>query len=139
MASEPDVRIWIDFGHVAVDFLGGVVVTIFASEGMGHARSVAFEGRRLALAYLFPVVLTALATATAEEEIVIDLVVCCGIGAVKDRRRRAFDADNDGHVVLVRKDVATKTVVVPAKIIGIVEAVSNRCPLRVVIVEYVCI
>lgn len=86
MAGEPDVRVGINLRDVAVDFLRRVVVAIFAAEGVADARGVAFVGGRLALTYLFPVVLAALATAAAEEEIVVDLVVCRRVGAVKDCR-----------------------------------------------------
>lgn len=75
MAGKPDVGIGVDFRHVAVDFLGGVVVSILVSKGMSNAGRVAFVRRRLAFADLLPSVLTSLTAAAAEEEIVIDFVV----------------------------------------------------------------
>jgi hypothetical protein len=103
--GEPDVGVRIYLGDVSVDLLRGVVIPVFVPECFGHARRVASICGGLALADCLPTVVTALTTAAAEEEIIVDLIVRSRLRAVKHRRRCAFNAYDDRPVLCIRKDM----------------------------------
>ena len=84
MANEPNVSVRVNLGNIAVNFLGSIVVAVLVLQRLDNAGRIALEGRSLAVTDLMPGVLPALATATAEEQVVVDFVVCGGLGTVED-------------------------------------------------------
>ena len=90
---------------------------VLVHQRLTDARVVAGVRPRRAVADLAPGPLALLAAATAEEEVIVDLIVRRSPRAVPDGRRRALDADDDGRVVLVGEDVAPEAVVLPAKVV----------------------
>jgi hypothetical protein len=90
MAGHPDLGIRVECCDVVVQVLGRVVVAVLLTKGSDEAGRVAGIGRGLAVADLSPQVLAALAAAAAEEQIVVDLVVCRRLGAVEHGGRGAL-------------------------------------------------
>jgi hypothetical protein len=93
-----------------VQILCSVVVAVLLAKGSDETGRVAGEGRGLTVADLSPQVLAALTAAAAEEQVVVDLVVCSRLGAVEHGGRRALQAYDDGRVLGVGEDVASQTV-----------------------------
>jgi hypothetical protein len=83
----------------------------------------------LAVTDLPPQIRAALATAATKEQVVIDLVIRCRAGAVKESRGCAFQGDHYGGVVLVRIDVPSKAVRFPSEAVGVVEPAVDGLPV----------
>jgi hypothetical protein len=66
-----------------VEVLSSIVVAVLLTQGRDQTCRVASVGRGLAIADLSPQVLAALTAAAAEEEVVVDLVVCSRLGTVE--------------------------------------------------------
>lgn len=101
------------------------IVVALCLERLDEASRVALIGPCHAVADLLPQILSALATAARSKQVVIELVVACGIGTIEYSRRSSFETDYNSGVGLIGKDVPTQTIGLPAKIIGIVEAALN--------------
>lgn len=76
VARNPYIGIRVQVSHIVVKILDGVVVSVFLSQFLDQAGGVARVCRRHTTANLPPHVLPSLTTTTAEEEVVVDLVVC---------------------------------------------------------------
>lgn len=139
MACKPDVGGGIKFRDVAIEFCGGLVVSIFSRQGADETSLITCECGRRAVTDLSPEVMAALPTATAEEEIVVDFILCRRTSAIKDCRSGALESYDDSFVAFIREDVATKTIAFPAKTVGIVEACIDVFPLAGVWVLGICI
>lgn len=83
VAGHPDFGIGVNCSHIVVEVLGSVVVAVLLAQGSDEAGGIASVGRGLAVADLSPEKLASLAAAAAEEEVVVDLVVCGRVGAVE--------------------------------------------------------
>lgn len=140
MARKPDIGIWVEFRDVTVELGGGLVVPILSSQGFDKARLVTGEDGRGAVADFLPQVMPALAAATAEEEVVVDLVLCGGAGAVEHGRGGAFEGNDNGFVAFVGEDVATEAVFFPTKRVRIVEAGGHVLPFATAVgILIVCV
>jgi hypothetical protein len=77
VTGEPEGCVRVEFGGVAIDFLGGVVIPILVFQRFNNACRVAFVRRRLTIAHLSPAILASLTAAATEEEVIVDFVVGC--------------------------------------------------------------
>lgn len=84
MATEPDIGVRVEFGDVPVELRGGLVVVVLSSQGFDEAGLVAGEGGGRTVTDLFPEVVAPLGAAAAEEEVIIDFVLCGGAGPIED-------------------------------------------------------
>jgi hypothetical protein len=109
--------------------LGSLVVVSFVSQILDQAGRVASKGRRLTIADLLPHGLTTLTAATASKQVVVELVVSSRVCTIKDSRRGSFEANNDGLVLGVCEDMAAQTIILPSKVLGVVEASSDIDPV----------
>lgn len=80
-----------------------------------------------------------LATAAAEEEVIVDFVLCGGAGPIEDSGGGPFEGDDNGSIAFVGKDVATKAITLPAKGVGVVEACGDVLPFPGTLLLLVCI
>jgi len=115
------------------------IVVALLAEAFDKAGRVAGVGVCHAIADLLPFPGSALATTARSEEIVIQFVVASGFCAVKDGHGRSFQTDDDRLVGLVREDVSTQSILLPAKVFSIVEATSNLLPLSCTMLMCVCV
>lgn len=139
MAGKPDVGVWIEFRDIAVEFRCCLIVSVFSSQGLDEACRVAGEGRGGTIADLFPQIVATLGAATAEEQIVIDLVLGSGAGAIENSGGGPLNSNDDGLVALVSEDVTTETVLFPPKTVGMVEACADVFPFPRIWIFGVCI
>jgi hypothetical protein len=66
-----------------------------------------------------------LATTAGEKEVVVDLVIGSGSRAVEYSSGCSFDGNDNGLVVGIGEYVASKTIVLPAKVFGVVETSAD--------------
>jgi hypothetical protein len=83
MARHPNLGIRIQSGDIVVQVLGSVVVAVLLAQCSNETGRVAGVGRRLTVADLSPQILPTLTAAAAEEQVVIDLVICSRLGPIK--------------------------------------------------------
>lgn len=129
VACEPDVRVGVALCDIVVEITGGEVVVALLSEALDETSRVASISVCHAIAHLLPSVRPTLATAAGAEEIVVQLVVACRFRTIKDSHRGALQTDHDCAIVLVREDMPSQTILLPAKVLSIIEAASNLLPL----------
>lgn len=129
MANHPNVGIWVNLGDILIQVEGTVVVVVLLLQALGKTGRVAGITARLAVAYWGIQIGLALTTATAEEKIVIFPVAATRAGTAKEGQGCALDADDDGLVDFICEDVTSQTVGLPAKVIGIIEAMADWIPL----------
>jgi hypothetical protein len=115
-----------------------VVVTLLA-EALDKTCRVAGVGVCHAVADLLPFPRSTLAAAARSEEVVVQFVVTGGVRTVEDGHGCSFQTDDNSLVGLVREDVPSQSVLLPAKIFGIVEAASNLLPLSCTMLVCVCV
>ena len=128
MTRKPDIRVGVDFCDVSVKLGGGLIVPIFLSQSPNEAGLVAGEGGGGAVADLFPKVVASLSAAAAEKEVVVDLILGGGAGAVEDCRGGTFKRDDDGSVISVGKYMAPKAIALPTEAIRVVKACVDVFP-----------
>lgn len=122
-----------------IEILRRVVVAVLVAKGLNETGRVAGVGRGLAVADLSPHELAALATAAAEEQIVVDLVVGRGFRSVEHGRRCALQPDDNRRVLGIREDVPSQAIRLPPKVFRVVEATAYVLPLSSVRLQYVSI
>ena len=83
MARHPYFRIRVHGCHIAVQTPGRSIVSVLLLETFLQASQVASICTRSTVAYLTVESTSLLTTATAEEEVIVDLVVRGGLGAVE--------------------------------------------------------
>lgn len=129
MAGEPDIGVWVEFGDVAVEFGGGLIIPVLSSESLDEAGLVASESGRGAITDLSPQVMAALGATAAEEEIIVDLVLGGRAGTVEDGGGGAFESDDDRLVALICEDVTAQAIALPSEGVGVVESGRDVFPL----------
>ena len=129
MPGRPDGRFRIQGRHVGVQVQGGPVVAILFAQRCRQTRLVARVGRGHAVAGLSPQKMAALTTATAEEEIVVHLVVGLRPGRIVDGARGALDDDGNGGVALVSVDVSSQAIILPPEAIRVIHAPLDVLPI----------
>lgn len=80
---------------------------------------------------MLPCYLAALSATTGPEQIIVQLVIACGVCAVEDCWRSALQTDDHCGVFLVGEDMPSQTISLPAEIISVIEATLNRLPLSI--------
>lgn len=128
MASEPNVRVGVPFGHIVVQVACREVVMTLLTQALDQACRVAGVCVGHAVANLLPAILSSLATTTRSEQVVVQLIIACSLGTIEDRHRRALEANHNCAVVFVRKDVSAQAVLLPTKVFGIIEASAHFLP-----------
>ncbi len=83
--------------------------------------------------------MSTLATAAAEEEVVVDLVVRLRSTTVVRGRRSALDRYDDGRVPLLGKDMTPQSIGFPSEAVGIVETSFDVFPVARVGWEIICV
>ena len=139
MADHPNIGVRIKLSDVGIEVNGCSVVAVLSLDCLNKTSLVAGVCTGRAVTYLAPEVLTSLATAAAEEEVVIELVSRGRAVSIKDSWRCALQANNDGLVVLVRKDVASQSVSFPTKALRLVEALCDIGPFSLVVICHISI
>ena len=139
VSSEPYTGIGIQGGNVVVQLLSSCVVMTLFPQVFDQTCRIARVRRRLAVADLLPEVLPTLAATTAPEEVVVHLVIARRIRTIKYSGRGSLQADDDRLVLGVCKDVASQTIVLPAKIFRVVETASNILPFASVGFLDICV
>lgn len=122
-----------------IQIASGKVVVALLAKTLDKAGRVAGVGIGHAIADLFPAIMSALGTATRAKQIVVQFIVAGGFCAVEDGHRGALQTNDNRLILLVRKDVTTQAVLLPAKVFGVVESTSNVLPLSCTILVRVCI
>lgn len=128
MAGEPNIGVWIELCDVAVEFCGGLVVSIFSPQGLDETGLVASESGGGAVTDLFPEIMPPLTTTAAEEEVVVYFILCGGTRTIEDCRGSAFESDHYRFIVLVGKNVTAEAVAFPTEAVGVVEACVDVLP-----------
>lgn len=139
MSRQPDVRLGVQFGHVGIQVQRGTVVSILVAQLLHQARLIAGVHGRRAVADLPPQIIPALATAAAEEEVVVDLVVDLSSATVVDGARRALEGHDDGRIGLVGKDMTAQSIRFPAKAVRVIVATLDVFPIARVRWKVICV
>lgn len=105
MPTQPNIGIRVDARDIPIDLLCSVVIPILVPQRLGHTGRVALVRARLAVAHLMPCILPALSTATTEEQVIVDLVVCSRVCPIKDSWSGALDPDHDRLILCIGKDM----------------------------------
>jgi hypothetical protein len=87
MPCQPDICLGVNFGHIGIKFDGGSIVSILVQHCFYDTGEIAGICRLVAVAHLPPKIRASLSATTAEIEVIIDLIVRGGAGAIKDGRR----------------------------------------------------
>lgn len=90
VSGNPDVRVWIKLSHIGIELSSGLVIPILIAQGLLDTGVITGVCSCSAIADLPIRPLALLGTATAKEQIIIDLVVCCRPITIKDGGRGAF-------------------------------------------------
>lgn len=130
VARQPHVRVGIELCDVGVELASCLVVAVLVAQGLHDARVVARVCAGSTVANLMPGPGSLLGAATAEEQIVVDLVVGRRTVAIENRGRGALQADDDRRVRLIRPHMAAQPVAFPSKISASVVVSANLFPVR---------
>ena len=90
---------------------------------------VAGIGRVHAVTHLFVRDGSILCTTTGSEEIVVQFVVAGGFGSIEQRHRSTLQSNDDRLVCLIGEDVPTQSIVIPTKVVGVIESTPNVIPV----------
>lgn len=115
MACQPDICVWIHVCHIRVKVDGSPVISIFVVHGLNDASQICCKSRLLAVADLSPEVRASLPTATAEEQIIVDLIVCGCASTIEQGRASSFQGYDDSTVRFICIYVAPQSVRLPPK------------------------
>lgn len=137
VSGEPHFGVRIQLSDIVIQILRGVVIAILLPQCSNQTCRVAGVCCSLTVANLPPEVLATLTAATAEEQIVVDLVIRGRLGAVEHGRRGALQSYDDRRVLRIGEDVSTQTVCLPPKIFGVVEASIDIFPVPSPGLQYV--
>jgi hypothetical protein len=138
MSRDPNASVGIHFGNVAIKLERRLIVSVGLSQGLGDARVVAGVCRSHAVTHLPQKVAAALSTATASEEVVVLLVGCRSLDAVEHRHGRSLDGNDDGRIVLVRKDMPSYAIIFPPNVRRQVERWPGILPIFTRSIFLVC-
>jgi len=105
-----------------------MVVVALLPQVLDQTCRVAGVGVGLAVTDLLPPVRATLTTATGGEEIVVQLVVAGRLSTIKNRHGCPLQAYHDRAICLIREDVPTQSVLLPAKVFSVVESASYLLP-----------
>ena len=128
MTGHPHLSSRISFGDVMVQILYSPVVMALLSERLDQASVVASICRCHTIADLFPQILPALPTTARTKQIVVQLIVSCCLCSVKDSHGGSFQSYDNSLIRLIGENMSPQTVLLPSKVIGIVEATANILP-----------
>lgn len=130
VTGNPDIGIRIKLSDVTIELSSSLVVPVFVAQGHSDTSVIAAVGPCGTVTNLPIRPLSLLRTATTEEKIVIDFVICCCSITIKNGGRGAFQADDDGGVRLVSPYVPAEPVRLPAEIGRSVKRLSYLIPVR---------
>lgn len=122
-----------------IEVLTGVVIGAFLAESLSDAGGIALIGIELAITDLVGEEVCALTTAAAEQEIVVVLVLCSGARAIEDGGGGSFETDDNGTILGVGKNVAAQAVILPTKVLSVVEAAVYVFPISSIWLLNICI
>lgn len=129
MAGEPDVCVGVNRSDVRVEVDGRPVISVLIVHRLHDTSHVGGKQGALAVTDLPPKIRASLTTAATEEQVVVGFVIRCGASSVKQSRRRAFQGNHNGAVGFFGIDVASKSVLLPSKAVGVVELAVNVLPI----------
>ncbi len=90
-----------------------LIVAVFALQGFYQTSVVTGIGCRSTVADLAPCQLSLLSAAATEKQIIVFLVICGGLGSIPESQRSAFQRDDNGGVIFVSKNMASKPISLP--------------------------
>lgn len=137
MPCHPDLSTRIERRNIVVKISCSIIVSVLVPERCDKTCRIACISRRLTVTNLSPEILASLATATTEEQVIVDLVICSCLGAIEYGGRCSFEADHDSRVCCIRKNMSAQSVRFPTKIFSIIETSPNIHPLPCIGLHYV--
>lgn len=97
-------------------------------QGLNETCLITSESGSLTATHLFPHVIAALGATAGTKQVVVQLIVSSRFRTIENRGRCPFEPDHDSAVVFRSENMAAQAIILPPKIISIVEATSYILP-----------